>query len=516
MNTQTQGMDELKRWYREGLAARINALETAGEELRSNSSEAAESIRRIAHSLRGSGGTYGFPEITAAAAAIEDAEEEDLEDRLGTLLKSLYEVRASNDTQKHGVLIIDDDADILEVLGAKLTTPNRVVYTARNSAEAEELLATREISLIFLDLVLPDMDGRNLLVRLRKNFRTAGLPIFVLSALSGLKPKTECFALGADEYFEKPFDATLLAAAVSSKLDRCDQITRELRQDSLTGMPNRAAFHEAFERAGALASRTKQPLSVGILDLDHFKEINDKHGHVTGDIVLRDAAAVVARSLRLSDYLARWGGEEFVVLFPNTDAEGARHALEKALETLREARFQGADGQTLSITFSAGIAQWTEAASVEEAISDADRFLYIAKAEGRNRIVISEDTIPARRRKVIIGDDDELIVAVIKHRLERDGFDVVQAGNGGEVLNLALESDVSLVLLDVRMPGMDGFELLGRLRALPSFGHIPIVMLTSMGSEKDIVRGIELGANDYIVKPFSLLELLARIHRLLK
>ncbi|MEK8022586.1 MAG: response regulator [Candidatus Hydrogenedentota bacterium] len=417
---------------------------------------------------------------------------------------------------KYGVLVVDDDPVVLELLRELLESPDRIIHGATTAAEADAILLSEDISLVFLDLLLPDVDGRDLLVRLRKNVRTAGLPIFVLSAIQGNKIKTDCFARGADEFFEKPWDSSVIAAAVASKLARNGRMMRDMRRDSLTGLPNRAAFHEAFDKAAALSVRNKQALSLGIIDLDHFKHVNDRHGHPAGDAVLHAAANLLAETFRVSDYVARWGGEEFVVFFPNTDVKDANLAMTKALEAMRATPISIPGGEKITVTFSAGIALWTEFASVEETISEADRYLYIAKAAGRNRIVLSDDHAPATRKKILIGDDDELVVAVIKHRLERVGFEVIQVDSSVEILTAALDPTISMILMDVKMPGMDGFEILGRLRALPILRHIPIVMLTAMGSERDIVKGIELGADDYIVKPFSLFELLARIHRLLK
>lgn len=418
--------------------------------------------------------------------------------------------------EKFSVLIVDDDPVILATLRAILAAPDRILYFATSAVAAETILVNQDISLLFLDLHLPDMDGRDMLVRLRKSVRTASLPVFVHSALVANKIKAECFALGADEFFEKPWDATVISAAVTSKLGRNHQMMRDLRRDSLTGLPNRAAFHEAFDKAAAFSIRNKQSLSVGIIDLDHFKTVNDRHGHPAGDAVLVAAAKLFKDKFRASDFVARWGGEEFVVFFPNTDVEKANHAMTTALDAIRASPILIPSGESIPITFSAGIAAWTEFTSADEAISEADRHLYIAKANGRNRIVWSDDPALTRKKKILIGDDDRLIAAVVKHRLERLGFEVVHVQSGAEILSAAQDHSISMILLDVKMPGMDGFEILGRLRETPSLRQTPIVMLTSMGSERDIVRGIEMGADDYVVKPFSIFELLARIHRLLK
>lgn len=122
----------------------------------------------------------------------------------------------------------------------------------------------------------------------------------------------------------------------------------------------------------------------------------------------------------------------------------------------------------------------------------------------------------AQKKKIIVGDDDELITAVLRHRLEKGGYEVVVASDGDEVVSLAEKGGVAAIVLDVKMPGRDGLDALRRLRALPATQHVPIAMLSGKGSESDIVKGIEMGADDYIVKPFSVLEVVARIRRLLK
>ena len=513
-------MDDLKAWYREGLAARIEALEAARASHRGGAADAEASIRRIAHSLRGSGGTYGFPEISAAAAAVEEAEEADLAPALDGLLAILRGVRASTDgeavgTPRIGVLVVDDDPDMRHVLQVRLAAPGREILLASSLSEADAILKEKEVSIVLLDLMLPDGDGRNFLLRLRERSGTAALPVMVLTSLRGTQPRTECLALGADGYFEKPFDPATVAAAVSARLQRSAEITRELRQDTLTGLANRAAFCEGFERAAALAARTAEPLAVAIIDLDRFKAVNDVHGHATGDEVIKRAAAVILRSLRKSDLLARWGGDELVAFFPDAQAAGAALALDKAMTTLRTEPFLAPDGRPLEIGFSAGVADVHEGATLEQAMADADRHLYLAKGAGGGRVVSSPDGVAPFRPRVLLAEDDDHVATLVQRRLARDGFDVVRCGDGAAALAAALEGGMALAILDVRMPELDGFEVLSRIRQTPSLSQLPVVMLTSVGEEMDVVRGLELGANDYVVKPFSPLELAARVRRLL-
>ncbi|UCH62875.1 MAG: response regulator [Fidelibacterota bacterium] len=508
-------MDEMQHLFLEALKAHIDALEASSKALQTQDPDALNSIRRIAHTLKGSGGTVGFPEISAAAAELEEAEDEQIPPRLESFLTLLHQVTI-DDEHRFGILIIEDDPLASRILQVRLAANNREIFAAETGAQAEEILQNEEIDLILLDLILPDTDGRNLLTKLRARPDMAGLPVIVVSIKGSRAAKTECFALGADEYFEKPIDTEILATAVAAKLKRSGEIARESRTDPLTGLANRAAFAEAFQRAQSLATRSRDRLSLAILDLDRFKSINDTYGHMMGDEVLRRIRPVTDEALRKTDFVARWGGEEFVVLFPKADTRGAARGLEKALEAFRREKFQ-VEGRTVSqVTFSAGVTEVSEQASVEESVAEADRLLYMAKEGGRNQILTQETEIPSKGKKVLLAEDDDIVASVVKHRMGREGFEVIHFPDGITALKGAVETDVSLAILDVKMPGMDGFELLGKLRKMPSYKTIPIVMLTSMGSEKDIVRGFELGADDYIMKPFSPVELVARLRRLIK
>jgi diguanylate cyclase (GGDEF)-like protein len=332
----------------------------------------------------------------------------------------------------------------------------------------------------------------------------------------GAQPKTECFALGADAYYEKPFEVETICAAVSAWLYRTEGNLRESRRDHLTGLPNRAAFREAFARTLSLAGRRGEPVSAAILDLDRFKYVNDTFGHAAGDEVLRRAAAVLTGALRKSDLLARWGGEEFVALFPNTALEGAGMAVRKALEALSAQKFQAPGGRSFHVTFSAGVTEVVPAWSVEESIAEADRFLYMAKAQGRNCVLTAKDKPVLQPRSILLAEADETVAAIIKARLGREGFGIRHVVDGPAALEALKTEAFSLCILDAKLAGQDGMQLLSTLRAQPSTSALHILLLTSLGKEKDIARGFQLGADDYLVMPFSPLELVARVRNILR
>ena len=286
------------------------------------------------------------------------------------------------------LLIIEDDPLIGQALVDELNEPNRQVLWATSVETALTLLREHTISLILLDLGLPDNDGRNLMVQMRQEALMKDVPIFVLSARTDVNVKVECFALGADMYFEKPVDPSLLRVTIASKLQRVKDFKTRSYHDDLTGLPNRIWLNIAFEQAIKLSARTHHPLSLALIDIDHFKQVNDLHGHSIGDRVLRHTTKVISRTLRVSDMIARWGGEEFVMIFPQTSPLQAKRALDKAKEELRNDFFRLPSELPLSLTFSAGVIRLTEGMTLEMAIVEADRHLYKAKTEGRDRIIL--------------------------------------------------------------------------------------------------------------------------------
>ncbi|MFQ6678481.1 MAG: response regulator [Fidelibacterota bacterium] len=512
-------MSELEDWYRESLVARIDALNAAKNSLLDEGSkqDAVDTIRRIAHSIKGSGGTFGFPEISEKAELVEEADEKSILSTLDPLLAILQQTVAPKEGQKTAIiLIIDDDPDIIHLLSIKLADPTREIITAGTLKAAKEHLKTTLPSLVVLDLILPDGDGRSFLMHMRENPDTAGIPVVVLSGKNHPTTKAECYALGANGFFEKPFDPDSFSAAVASNIQRSKQLLKAARQDWLTKLPNRAAFSENFKRAHSYAMRQDEPLLAAILDIDNFKSVNDVHGHAMGDEVLRRMSAIISSALRKSDFLARWGGEEFVVLMPNTDLTGGAKALEKALEELKKEVFISPNGTKFSITFSAGIAKVPVDGKVEDVIAEADRFLYIAKSTGKAKVCMSDSGDLKIEKTILFAEDDEIVAAVVKHRLGRQGFKVKHFNNGANAFKAAQNESATVVILDVKMPGMDGLDLLSHLRQLPDYANIPIVMLTGMGKEQDTIRALELGADDYIIKPFSPNELLARVRRLIR
>lgn len=509
-------MNDLKSWYRSNLVSRIDALENAKKNLNTNPEETIDSIRRIAHSLRGSGATYGFPEISEAAAKVEEADNEAIPDTLEHFLHTLTAI-AGEKSDKNNVLIIEDDVDICHLLQLTLSSQNNYhVHLAYTAQEANQYLADNSVDLILLDMVLPDMDGRNLILLFRENPTTAMVPIIVLSARGGKQIQSECLALGADAYYIKPFDPKTVASAAKAQLDRAKQFSRFSQRDPLTQLPNRAAFREMMEKQTAKMQATSHPSALALLDLDYMESLNDQFGQAKGDKIIKTTAALIQENLPDYTYAARWKGASFAVYFPRKTEHQAAEIITGLKDSLRTVPFEFLPDPSLKISFSAGVIEMLNPIPFDELTAKAEETLYLAKSAGRNCVLTSSASFSPLKKQLLLADDDPLTASIIQHRLTREGFEVIHAQDGQEALDIAKNQSFSLAILDVKMPVIDGFQLLKELRQMTAFRKTPIIMLTSLGEEKDIVRGFSLGANDYMQKPFSPIELLARIHRVLK
>jgi CheY-like chemotaxis protein len=210
---------DLKQLYRQAIVGRLTELQAALREAQSGGTASDDTLRRIAHSLRGSGSTYGFPEVTDAAGELEDAHLGELEPRARHLMEVLRSVIASGPRPTR-ILIVDDDPQILLLLRTVLAGEGRELTTAEDARQSSEQLDRGDFSLIILDLLLPDADGQDILRRIRADARFAKTPVIVLSAKTSNVTRQECESLGATAFFEKPFDPEAVAAAVKAQLLR--------------------------------------------------------------------------------------------------------------------------------------------------------------------------------------------------------------------------------------------------------------------------------------------------------
>lgn len=227
------------------------------------------------------------------------------------------------------------------------------------------------------------------------------------------------------------------------------------------------------------------------------------------DALLRQIVWHFERLLRPSDVVAHWDAGTFCLLLLDTSETQARILLKNILEVLQTEPFRLVGAPALTLSFSARIVPLLGKQSMR--LID----LYQQSQPQATTPMESTHTLRPHKARILLVEDDPDIATLIQIRLQRDGYEVVHLANGREAANWARQHRADLVILDVKLPGLDGFELLTLLRQQPAFAEVPIILLTSPSQEQHIVRGFELGADDYVVKPFSPVALSARVRRLL-
>jgi len=509
-------MEDVRKWYKGSLPSSVDALKAARKAL-SQGPNALESIRRIAHSLSQAGDQFGFPGLCEIAKTVEAGPPSEMGRQLDLLIQELGRLSSAGaHADLPGILVVENDPSMARLLEQILAGSDREVLVARSGAEAEKILTDHSVSLIVLDLSLPDTDGRNLLMALRERAGTSSVPVIILSGLGGTVAKAECYALGADAFFEKPVAPDVLRAAISARLHRSLESRRESRQDSLTSLPNRAGFMENFRRFSSLAARRQEPLTLALFDCDRLKAINETYGPVTGDAVLRHAARCLARWLRRSDLLARWGEDEFILLFPGTTLDGACRAVDKVLHMFSQEQFRTPDGRQVPISFSAGIITANAEAKVEEIVAEADRYLYMAKANGRGRWMSATDWKQPPSETVLLTQDDPILAGTIIECLQKDGMQVVHCVDLPGTLAALEKQTFKLCILDMVSNQTNGRGVISEIRRVSKGHPPPVLMLASLGQNQEIAIGFELGADDYLVKPFSPYDLMNRVYHLIR
>lgn len=299
------------------------------------------------------------------------------------------------------VLVVDDDGETRLLVMAALARGQLHCTEAESGEEAlAQIMANPEaIDAIVLDVVLPGMDGVEVLRRLKCSPATASIPVIMVTGSATFdRDIVRGVELGASDYMAKPCSPSVLVAKVRSLRTRAladRRLRHELRfaslnamSDTLTGLFNRRNFEARILESCAYARRHVEPFSVVVLDLDHFKAINDTRGHAEGDRVLVHFADALRAVMRAEDVAFRYGGDEFVLLLRGCDANRAVEVANRLRERLRWLPLRFADGSKHTLAFSAGVAAAEESAgfSGERLMSIADRALYRAKAAGRDRV----------------------------------------------------------------------------------------------------------------------------------
>ncbi|MBL4890065.1 MAG: response regulator [Candidatus Lindowbacteria bacterium] len=382
-------------------------------------------------------------------------------------------------------LLIDDDPESqLIVCAALAEEPEFVVITADEGTSGIAIAKSEKPDLIVTDFVMPDMNGVAVLRCLRNDPDTADIPVIFLTGSDKHEDRNRMFENGAMGTISKPFDPTCLVHEIKTILPTTNE--------------------QYFGGGDGLTS-------TNTCETRHFEKINErpssgKTNCLGEEHVLRYRINLQIRIENLESAI-----------------DGLHQSLPFAVKTVPSLAhtLKGSSGMYGfgEISKAAGIVEGCDAKSIAECAQKLVELLKQQVLPEDDRYNVSVLVAPPdnpQTRKILYAEDDDLTSSVVKHRLVREGFSVSHFSNGTDALHAATTSKSDLILLDIQMPGMDGFSVLCRIRENPDNIDVPIIMLTSLGKEHDVVRGLELGANDYRTKPFSPTELIARIHRTLR
>jgi diguanylate cyclase (GGDEF)-like protein len=312
------------------------------------------------------------------------------------------------------VLVVEDDRSMRALLEKMLLAAGHHVSVASNGVEALGMVEKERPQLIVTDWLMPKMDGIELCRELRRNRENRGIYLIIVTMQESADKLVEAFDAGADDYLNKPITPKIFFARLRAA-QRVVQLQEELAfdreqlvrfsaelsaanerlqgqalSDALTGLPNRRFAMERLEQEWALTKRGERTLSCLMVDVDHFKSINDRFGHQVGDEALKLVADTLRRAARTQDVVCRYGGEEFLVICPDTDARAAVQCAERLRTYVAAQGLRLQDGGEHKMTVSVGVAEKSETINtLESLLIRADDNLYAAKGAGRNRTVVA-------------------------------------------------------------------------------------------------------------------------------
>ncbi|WP_397450101.1 diguanylate cyclase [Pseudomonas sp. NA-150] len=283
------------------------------------------------------------------------------------------------------VLIIDDSRAQAVHTERVLNSAGIVTRTLLDPIQAMAELAEFQPDLIILDMYMPGCTGTELAKVIRHNDRYVSVPIIYLSAEDDLDKQLDAMSEGGDDFLTKPIKPRHLITTVRNRAARARNLKSRMVRDSLTGLYNHTHILQLLEDCSFRARRESKPLSFAMLDIDHFKRVNDTHGHPMGDRVIKSLALFLKQRLRKTDYIGRYGGEEFAVVMPDTELSSAYKVLDEIRQRFAEIHYP-AQPVDLSCTFSAGVVELSDDADSLMLATLADDALYRAKDAGRNQV----------------------------------------------------------------------------------------------------------------------------------
>ncbi len=456
---------------------------------------------------------------------------------VGALVARLDEATDRLHPDPYRVLIVEDSYWNSQLYATILNDAGMTTAIANLPAQALDLIAEQIPDLILMDMYMPECDGIELAAVIRQQPELHRVPIVFLSAETDRNAQLAALARGGDDFLTKPILPDHLVASVRSRIQRARVMRSQMVRDSLTGLLNHSVTKEHLEREVARARRNGTTLSIAMLDIDHFKQVNDTYGHAAGDQVLKSMARLLVQRLRASDVVGRYGGEEFAIIMPETDGAAAVSVVDEIRARFAQLHHR-AGAIEFHATFSGGVATLTNDSDAATIRENADIALYQAKRHGRNQIAQAGTPTPptewhisalrpisalpsghehnssaADAPQVLLVYADNTARPIVHSWLLNAGYRAHMVADGVAALTYLARKTPDLVLLDVQLPGVSGLDVLARIRMLGS--DSAVVMLTNADTESIVLTALRRGADDYLRKPLDPVELQAVLERAL-
>jgi diguanylate cyclase (GGDEF)-like protein len=439
-------------------------------------------------------------------------------------LERIQAILAARVHRTSNVLVVDTDPFALQLASLILEQGGHQVHGLAEPSRYWETLETVAPDLIVMGVALGDVAGTDLCRALRADPRWRELPVVFMAAAADAALVRDAYRAGGDDVLRKPLEREELLARVENRLQRARLLRRHGDTNPLTGLAGRAKAERDIDRFLRLGRRHGHAVTLGIFRLDRMAQQLSRMGQATLDAVTLAFSQLLQQSFRTEDVVSQWGPNEFVVGLFDATAENASLRTRELMETLRGREFVSLAGERVTFTCSAGLATFPDdGGDVRELHAAADAALMLAGRAGDGE-TLGIASLPHARAgglvDVLILDEDAAVASVLLHALQSRQYDVRWIRDGQEAVDALAgerpELRARLILLEVNLPGINGLSLLRTLAANDALRHTRVIVLSARSSEAETVQAFELGAFDYVPKPFSVAVLTERIRRALQ
>ncbi|GGY69061.1 hypothetical protein GCM10011613_11720 [Cellvibrio zantedeschiae] len=423
------------------------------------------------------------------------------------------------------ILLVEDSATLRYAMRNYIIEAGHTPLIAQSGEEALQMLETTPVDMIIMDVEMPGLNGFETTRLIREWLGGHWIPIIFVTGRNEDESYREGIEAGGDDYLIKPVSAMIIKAKIrameriTEMRDQLNQLNAELEAlsqlDSLTQTYNRRTFNEMAQQQWLLAARQQNPISVLMIDVDHFKLYNDHYGHPAGDSCLKKITQAIRDCLnRPFDLLGRYGGEEFIVLLPETDSLGALRVadlINAEMEKIGLRHEVSPTRQHVTVSIGGASCGQTMSYSLEELIKRADRALYKAKHSGRNRSLVDDIAI---HKTILVVEQDTLATKTLIQMLTPQ-YNILYTETAEEALDICIDIHPEAIILDASIADENDERLCRQLARNPKTNNIPIVLISDDSCSLRPISDMTIGIRGCLEKPVDKDALLQKIQFLI-